>query len=266
VTAIVEWAKGALRLSSAPFTAGMLAVGAVLLILRPRWGRRWMIGLAILFWVCATPIGSELLARPLARGFHRIEHQHEAAGVEAIVVLGGGSYQANAGSIRLGYPSNETASRVVEAARVFRLLGGQPLIIVSGGTYGKQTVPEAEVMAAILAQLQAPPDRILLETLSKTTREQAIAVTQLLKARGIGRVVLVTAPTHMLRASLVFRAQGANVIPSTAPIDSSMLNDRFSYLPNQDALELSDEAVYDYASIAYYWSRGWFRASPEAAR
>ena len=29
--------------------------------------------------------------------------------------------------------------------------------------------------------------------------------------------------------------------------------------PGGDSLQLSDEAMYDYASTAYYWARGWFQ-------
>ena len=264
MTFLVDWAKGALRISSTPFIVVMMLAGAALLLIRPRWGRRWVIGFAIALWFCSTPLGSGLIARPLARGFHSIDDPREADGVGAIVVLGGGTFEVRAGSVRLGYPVSETALRIVEAVRVFRLLGGQSLIVASGGkTRTAQDVSEAEVMAAGLAQLHVPSDHVLVDPSSQTTREQAVAVTHVLRSRGIRRFVLVTSPTHMLRSVLVFRAQGADVVPSTSPGTASRIGRRF-FMPNDESLELSDDAVYDYASLAYYWARGWFRPEPPA--
>ena len=264
MTLIVDWAKDALRISSSPFIVVMVVAGAALLLIRPRWGRRWLIGFAIALWFCSTPLGSGLIARPLARGFHSIEDPREADSVGAIVVLGGGTHEVRAGPVRLGYPTDETALRIVEAVRVFRLLGGQSLIVVSGGKpRTAQDVSEAEVMAAGLAQLRVPSDHVLVDPSSQTTREQAIAVTRALLSRGIRRFVLVTSPTHILRSVLVFRAQGADVVPSAAPETAALAGRRF-FMPNDESLGLSDAAVYGYASIAYYWARGWFRPAPPA--
>jgi uncharacterized SAM-binding protein YcdF (DUF218 family) len=265
VTILVNWAKEVLRISSISFIVLMVLVGAALLLVRPRWGRRWVIGFAIAFWFCSTPFGSGLLARPMARGFHPIEDRREADGVAAIVVLGGGTKEVTAGPVRLGYPIDETALRIVEAVRLFRLLGGQPLIVVSGGTpRTDQGLPEAQVMAGGLAQLQVPSDHVLVDSRSETTREQAVAVTRLLLAHGIRRFALVTSPTHILRAVLVFRAQGADVVPSMSPLRSTAITDKRFFMPNGESLQLSDDAVYDYASTAYYWARGWFRPAPPA--
>jgi uncharacterized SAM-binding protein YcdF (DUF218 family) len=263
VTILVNWAKEFLRISSISFIAVMVVTGAVLLLIRPRWGRRWVFGFAIAFWFCSTPLGSGLLAGPLARGFHPIEDRREADGVTAIVVIGGGTKEVSAGPVRLGYPIDETALRIVETVRVFQLLGSQPLVVASGGSpRTDQGVPEAEVMAADLALLHVPPDRIVVDSRSETTREQAVAVTRLLRARGIGRFALVTSPTHMLRAVLAFRAQGADVVPSMSPLRSTTMTVTRSIMPNGASLQLSDDAVYDYASTAYYWGRGWFRPDP----
>jgi uncharacterized SAM-binding protein YcdF (DUF218 family) len=265
VTVLVDWAKGALRISSGPFIVVILLIGVALLLVRPRWGRRWVIGFAIAFWFCSTPLGSRLLAFPLARGFHPIDDRREAEGVGAIVVLGGGSFEVTAGPVRLGYPTAETALRIAEGVRVFRLLGSQPLMVASGGNPRTgQSVPEGDVIAAGIAQLEVPSDRVLVDALSLTTREQAIAVTQLLRARGIRRFVLVTSPTHMLRAVLVFRAHGADVVPSAAPFGSIGIAGTRFFMPNGESLRLSDVSLYDYASTAYYWAHGWFRPAPGA--
>jgi uncharacterized SAM-binding protein YcdF (DUF218 family) len=265
VTAVVNWAKGALRISGDPFIVLMVVTGAVLLLLVPRWGRRWVMAFAVALWFCSTPVGSGFLAAPLARGFHSLENRREAGPVGAIVVLGGGSEEARMGPFTLSHPSRETALRTLEGVRVFRLLDGQPLVVASGGMpEPDRTVPEGEIIAADLVKLRVPLDHVLIESRSTTTREQAMFVTELLQARGIRRFVLVTSPTHMWRSVLVFRAQGADPVPSLAPLRSDMKARRF-FDPSGESLQLSDEAVYDYASTAYYWWRGWFRPAPAEA-
>jgi uncharacterized SAM-binding protein YcdF (DUF218 family) len=263
VTAIVTWAKEALRISNTPFLVAMLLIGAALLLVWPRWGRRWVISFAIGLWFVSTPLGSGLLAGPLARGFHPIEDRRDASSAGAIVVLGGGIHSYRADPVTFGIPSHETALRIVEGVRVFRLLDSLPLVVASGGiAVTGQMTAEGDVIAAELGRLQVPSDHIVVDRVSRTTREQAVTITQLLRSQGIGRFVLVTSPTHMWRSVLVFRAQGAEVIPSLAPMGSAALANTRFYVPNGESLLLSDDAVYDASSTVYYWARGWFRQAP----
>ena len=266
MTALVNWAKAALRIGSPPFLVVVLAIGAALLLAAPRWGRRWIIVLALALWFCSTPLGSGILAGPLARGFRPLQDRRDAAGAGAIVVLGGGISEVAAGSIVLAEPSHETSLRIIEAARVFRLRGGEPLIVASGGKpKADQRTAEGDVLAAELARLNVPADRLVVEATSRTTREQAVLVTKLLASRGIRRFILVTSPTHMWRSVLVFRAQGADVIASTAPAVSTPAAARPLFVPSDESLHLSDDAVYDSVSTLYYWANGWFRPAPPAS-
>jgi uncharacterized SAM-binding protein YcdF (DUF218 family) len=168
------------------------------------------------------------------------------------------------GSELLAYPRDSTTLRVLEAARVFRLLDGRPIVVASGGKVSQQRTPEGEVIAEALARLRVPRDRIIIEDTSLTTHDQAIVVTRLLKARGVDRFVLVTSPTHMSRSVAVFRAQHADIVPSVAPLIPERSRLRLFFMPNNDSLSVSEEAVHDYAGFVYYWARGWFRPAPPA--
>ena len=264
MSVIAHWAKEVLHLDNLALVVAVVAVGGVLSFVQPRWGRRWLVTIALGFWLLSTPLISALLARPLAYGFHPIEDPRQAGSAEAIVVLGGGIREATAGSQLLAYPSRSTALRTVEAVRVFRLLGSRPLIVASGGTpQAGQRVPEGLVIADDLARLQVPRDHILVEGTSLTTHDEAIKVTRLLQSRGIRRFVIVTSPTHMRRSLAVFRAQHAEVIASTAPLDVDSRYTQWSLVPRNDALQMSDQALYDYVATLYYWLRGWFRPAPD---
>ena len=263
---IVNWAKESLRLGDIAFILVVLAIGAALLFLRPRWGRRWIVAVVVGYWIASTPFGSALLIIPLVRGFHSIEDPREAASAGAIVVLGGGIHAIRARTQALSYPWDSTSLRVLEGARVFRLLEGRPLVVASGGrTNALEQTSEGVLIADALARLNVPRDRIVVDDASLTTHEQAIIVTRLLGSRGINRFVLVTSPTHMARAAAVFRAQHADVIPSiTALIPEHRRTPTF-FVPNEESLQVSENAVYDYAGTLYYWSKGWFRATSAPA-
>jgi len=262
---VINWGKANVALGNIAVTLVLLTIGAVLLYLRPRWGRRWIVAVAILYWIVSAPFGSALLIAPLVHRFHSIDDPREAASAGAIVVLGGGIRAIKTRSDALFDPSDSSSLRTLEAARVFRLLDGRPLVIASGGHTSFGAASEGAVIADGLEKLNVPRSRIVVEDQSLTTHEQAIIVTRLLKSRGIDRFVLVTSPTHMWRAAAVFRAQHADVIPSI----SALIPERSSrppfFMPNEDSLQISDNAFYDYAGILYYWSKGWLRATPAEA-
>jgi uncharacterized SAM-binding protein YcdF (DUF218 family) len=264
VTDIVNWAKETLRMGNVEFIVIVVAIGALLLFVRPRWGRRWIVTMALGYWFVSTPLGSTLLITPLTRGFQPITLGDDVAPAGAIVVLGGGIRDLKVGAEALAYPYESTTLRLLEAARVFRLFDGMAIVVASGGrSQPGRRVSEAEVMADALAALKVPRDRILVEDRSLTTREQAVFVTELLKSRGIRRFVVVTSPAHMSRTIRVFRAQHADVVPSVSGLVSDYRPRRSLLVPNNDSLEVSDAALYGYAGLVYYWARGWFRPERE---
>jgi uncharacterized SAM-binding protein YcdF (DUF218 family) len=263
---VINWAKENLWLGNIAVTLVLLTIGAVLLFVRPRWGRGWIVAVVLGYWIASSPVGNTLFITPLVHSFHSIEDPREAASAGAVVVLGGGITAIKARSEAIFYPFDSTSLRLVEAARVFRLLDGRPLVVASGArTNAVSMMSEGVVMADALARLNVPRDRIVIEETSLTTHEQAIIVTDLLRSRGISRFVLVTSPTHMLRADAVFRAQGADVIPSLAAEFPERPRTPPFLLPNVDSLHVFDNALYDYAGFVYYWSKGWLRQTAAQA-
>jgi uncharacterized SAM-binding protein YcdF (DUF218 family) len=264
VVSIVEWARASLRLDNISLMLVLMGGGAFLLFVRPRWGRRWIVAVVVGYWFVSTPFGSGLLVAPLVRGYGSIENPVQAGSTGAIVVLGGGIRDVKVRSESVALPHEFTVLRVLEAVRVFRLLEGRALVVASGGfTSAGRRTSEAAVIADTLVELGVPAERIVLEDQSSRTREQAVNVTRLLKSRGVPSFVLVTSPTHMSRAAAAFRAEGADVVPSVAALAPADLPNRGYFVPNEESLQLSDQALYAYAGIVYYWARGWF--SPAAA-
>jgi hypothetical protein len=66
----------------------------------------------------------------------------------------------------------------------------------------------------------------------------------------------------MRRSVAAFRAQHAEVVPSVSALAPEHSRRPALLVPNDESLQISDAAVYDYAGLAYYWARGWFSPAP----
>jgi uncharacterized SAM-binding protein YcdF (DUF218 family) len=178
-----------------------------------------------------------------------------------VVILGGGSQTYHVGRFFLNETGGGTAFRVIEGARIFRLLNSptsSPTLILMGGpTQRKDPAarPESDAMGAAMLALGVPLEALVFENRSKTTREQALEFKRMFAGRESEPFVLVTSPTHMNRSMSAFRAVGLNPIPSPSALTSD--GEHFRWLPTDDALLISDFVVYDTAARFYYWSRGW---------
>jgi uncharacterized SAM-binding protein YcdF (DUF218 family) len=111
-----------------------------------------------------------------------------------------------------------------------------------------------------LVQLGVPRDRILVETASRNTREEALVIEPMLRRLGNPQVVLVTSHTHMRRSIGTFRAVGITAIPAIArdPRPEVPLSEWI--LPTGRALRASGEVVHELFGIPYYWLRGWWQS------
>jgi uncharacterized SAM-binding protein YcdF (DUF218 family) len=101
------------------------------------------------------------------------------------------------------------------------------------------------------------PDRILLESESQNTHDEAIFVKRILAERGLTDFVLVTSPLHMRRSLLTFEAQGMHPIPSPSLLVPERSTPVSWWLPNDVWLRVADAVIYEWLARGYYWWRGW---------
>lgn len=224
-----------------------LLLGTVALILaltarRNKRQHRWAAGLgaAALLWlyVWALPLPSFWLRGCVESDFPPLP-MAEVPTAEAIVVLGGA----------IGAPRNaryhpnllEAGDRMWHAARLYHA-GKAPLLLLSGGVTDAAFLPEAEAMQIFLKDLGVPASALLLEGRSLNTRQNAQFSAELLKARGIRQVLLVTSALHMRRAVALFEGVGLRVIP--AATDHEANGDlRWYWLPGAEYLYGSGKAM-----------------------
>jgi uncharacterized SAM-binding protein YcdF (DUF218 family) len=199
-----------------------------------------------------------------------LEWQHlpltEIPTAEAIVVLGGATKSAL--PPRPSVDLNEAGDRVIYAAQLYRQKKA-PIIILSGGRieWKGGGSSESADMATILTAIGIPKEAIVQEPNSLNTYQNAVNVKEILKSRGIRRVLLVTSAIHMPRSLLIFQHQGIDVIPTptdflvtrgdlqelTSTPKAALLN----VLPDVDNLHLFTSALKEYVGILAYRLRGW---------
>jgi uncharacterized SAM-binding protein YcdF (DUF218 family) len=236
---------------------------AIAQILRPASPRpRQTLLTASLFYLLASiPAVADVASRVLLIGRVPFNNTDVPPGRTAIVVLGSGGltardWYANAYSIVDPW----AASRVLEAARVFRVIDAAWVISSGGRVHADDPdVPSGESMRDSLVQLGVPRDRIIVETQSRNTHDEAVVVTPMLRSLGIDHVVLVTSDTHMMRSLCTFRAAGIESIPAISRNPYADHPRRTRLRPGDRGLQAASAIAHEVLGMAYYSVRGWCR-------
>jgi uncharacterized SAM-binding protein YcdF (DUF218 family) len=229
-----------------------------------RAGRRFLLMTALLFTAASLYGPQYLIARAMAWPLKPFDAADMVTGHRmAIVVLGSGSIDAEDWDGRtFSFVDRSAAARVLEAVRVFRMTNAA-IVLSSGGNPRPQLddKPSGETMRDALVELGVPADRILTETASKTTRDEALIVAEILRAQNVDRVILVTSQTHMKRALGAFRAAGIDPTPAIAQEFERYVPLAMTLVPSEDGLGVASTNVHEGLGIAYYWLRGWWRTA-----
>jgi uncharacterized SAM-binding protein YcdF (DUF218 family) len=235
--------------------------GGLLLYGRSRarqWGRRWLVAVACLYWTLSLPAVAEWLATGNRQGAQPVADV-DGAGVQAVVALANGVNRYKAGDLEFDTLGGESVYTVIESIRLYRRLDS-PLLVVSGGvsrpTIYRET--EADILRDALLARGVPASRILLEGTSGTTREQAVNVAGILRARGIQRFALVTSAIHMPRALAAFQSLDLHPVPAPSAYGAEeAYRIRSRWRPTTNAWVFGERVVYEGAGRLYYWGRGW---------
>lgn len=234
------WVKAVLKALVLPPTGPLLlaVLGLVLLARHPRAGRVLAAAGVGLLLVLSLPIVAAALLRLLDDTPPLDLAQAKSA--QALVILGGGTRRnaAEYGGDTLG---RLTLERVRYGARVARLTG-LPVLVTGGSVYGGET--EAKLMRESLEQEFGVPVRWA-EARSRTTHENAVYSSEVLRAAGIDRVVLVAHGMDMPRARAEFARYGISVVPAPTGIASLDSPGLLDFLPSMAGLHGSYYAVYE---------------------
>lgn len=216
------------------------------------WGRPRAAWSSVMFgfvWLVlwSLPLASNWLVGRLEQEFP-LKPLMALPSARCMVVLGGGIRPS--GSTFMPSNLESSADRVWYAAQLYHA-GKAPLLVLSGGSDPRTSVEtEAGAMRGFLRDLGVPDSALLLEGRSRTTRENAIYSADLLRSRGIRRILLVTSALHMHRAKKLFEQQAIEVDPAPTDHQARSLSLWQWVLPDAGALQVSGQAIKE-------WVGGW---------
>jgi len=170
---------------------------------RAPWSLRRRIALAL---GAALVLGWCISALSILRAASR----DAAAPADAIIVLGAAQYR--------GRPSPVLRARLDHAIGLYAR-GLAPRLVLTGGIAEGDTASEAAVSREYALQAGVPDSAILTENDGRTTSQSIAGVARLLHSRRIERVVLVSDPFHVLRASRLGEREGLEVLMSPTRTD-----------------------------------------------
>ena len=126
---------------------------------------------------------------------------------DVIVVLGARVWPS-------GRPSDALARRTLHAVKLYE--EGLAATIVCSGGLGTHPPTEAQVAARLAMDQGVPPEAIVLEEKGHSTEESAFFVSEIMRARGWQRAIVVSDAYHLWRVKLLFGRAGVEAYPSPA--------------------------------------------------
>ncbi len=241
-----------------PLGIALLLALLALVFMRFRRFARGILALAIiLLWAASMPAVAKFAALGWENAWPPVAAAEQPQ-ADAIVVLGGMLAPPLPPRVTPDY--GDPVDRVFEAARLYKA-GKAPLILVTGGNlpWFPESPPEAELVASLLTDLGVPPDTLVLEGASRTTRENALNTKAIFDARGWKTALLVTSGFHMRRAMATFAVVGIEATAATADADGTwpVYSTVLDVLPSADALSTTTRIVKEAIGLIYYRLRGW---------
>lgn len=219
-------------------------------------GRRLAaVGAGLLVVLGLSPLGGALIL-PLEERFPRPELSGSET-IAGIIVLGGAEDGRVGGSRNV--PSvNEAAERLSEGVVLARRFPQAKLIFTGGSAALLTTKPaEAEVARRYFEELGLEPSRLVLESSSRNTHENARLTYDLLQPKAGETWLLVTSAFHMPRSMGTFRKAGFNV--RAFPVDYRTsgfdeIYEPFSSIP--EGLRRMDFVFKEYVGLVTYYLSG----------
>jgi uncharacterized SAM-binding protein YcdF (DUF218 family) len=216
-----------------------------------RIGRWLLLAATVLLLVLSLKPVAEPLAYSLECQY-RSPPPETLKGLDIIVVLGCGVYPSG-GLRQEAEISREAYPRLYHGVVCFKDSGAGVLALCGGVPRGG-VESEAEVMRRMAMQLGVPEDRIVAETSSRNTMQNAANSAKLLLGRQ-RRIGLVTSATHMPRSRKVFEKQFPR--DQIVPVPVYYTYDFVGWspenlIPSSDSLEKSSIALHEWIGLAWY--------------
>ena len=222
---------------------------------------KWILaGCLILLLLVLSPLTDVMLAR-LETAYSANPDLAQGKPIDGILVLGGSIITGH--SDHWKQPElNHAGERITEAARLARKLPDIPILISGGNAspldfvLGKDGASEAEMTRDLLVGMGVDESRILIETKSRNTAENAVFSTRLMGANIAKRWLLVTSAFHMTRSVRSFeRAGWSDLLPFPVDHRTNLSNKPFSWYPG-GKFERADLLIKELVGLVVYGMTG----------
>jgi uncharacterized SAM-binding protein YcdF (DUF218 family) len=205
-----------------------------------------LIGLFVVAW----PPAAWVVAQPLESRYSA--NLPKATDAEAIVILAAGAVPQK-GDLPAAL-KEDTYLRCRHALLVWKR--NQQLPVLScGGSSSRMSTSVAAMMRRMLADEGVPENLLWTEDRSTSTFENALYGAQILRQKGVRRIVLVTEAYHMLRSERCFRKQGIDVIPAACNFNS-LEPEVNTFLPDASGLLENEQTLHELIGLSWYFVRG----------
>ena len=207
-----------------------------------------VVGLFLLSW----PPAAWVLSRPLEGQY---QPQAFPSGEASAIVVLSGNVKPPLPERPVPLADCDLYERCHYAAWLYKNWRNLPVLACGGvGPQGGEAF--SVTMQKVLEAEGVPESQIGIEAKSRSTHENAAYAAEVLKGRGIGRVVLVTEASHMPRAERCFRKQGLYVVPAPCCFFHVQL-DGEHFIPGWRAIERNELALHEFVGLIWYRMRGW---------
>jgi uncharacterized SAM-binding protein YcdF (DUF218 family) len=177
---------------------------------------------------------------------------------QAIVVLASGIQYPTVPGLPVARLGSDTHERCQYGAYLHKHWRPLPVLVSGRGNQpGPNAPPYAILMKDALVMEGVPQALIWSETGSHTTHEDAVYSAEILRQKGIKKIVLVTDAYHMWRAELSFRKQGLKVVPAACGYRSVGILHLANLAPGWEPIGFNEDLLHETLGLMWYKIHGW---------
>lgn len=137
-----------------------------------------------------------------------VGQRDQAVAADAIIVLGAAAYHKN--------PSPVFKERINHGLDLYRR-GYAPVLLFTGGYGNGAPFAESQVARKYALEQGIPKSAILIESVSRNTRENLLQARALMQEHNLHKAIVVSDPLHMARALRLSREVGIDAVGSPTP-------------------------------------------------
>ncbi|GKU27241.1 hypothetical protein CFOLD11_40680 [Clostridium folliculivorans] len=201
---------------------------------------------AALIYITSIPLTANFLIHSLEYKFNPPSKLNG----DVIVMLGGGATLSSPDISGIGSLSGSSANRLLTTSRLYNKTK-LPIIISGGSVYG-ESGSEAEIAKRQLIDLGINEKDIIAEDKSRTTTENAIYTSKIMKENNFSKPILVTSAFHMDRSIMNFTiANIKNTLPYPADYftNTKLTIGLRSFIPNASSFDTTVIALHEYLGM-----------------